>query len=111
MLSYTLKEGHFRSNFDEDRLKEAIEKSFSKEEKRKVLDEMIDEIDDKMRTLLYSKYDIDQDAIKHLIIKYMLKKDLRINRNTLISNINYYIQFSNYLDENSKIIFFSNIIN
>lgn len=107
MLQYTIKEGNFRTNFDKDKLKEAIEKSFSKEEKLKILQEMVIELD-----RFFSKFnqELNKDTVKTRVIKFMLEKDLRISKATLISNINYYFQFSKNLSIDDKIYFFSNII-
>lgn len=44
MKTYTVKDGNFRTNLSDDEIKEYVESSFVKDEKRKILDELLDEM-------------------------------------------------------------------
>jgi len=110
MLIYTVKDGNFRSNYEPEYLRTIFEQSFKKTDKKKVLDEMVEFLDTECKTQITNQH-YDPEIIKHHLIKYMLKKDLRLNRNSILSNINYYFQSSIIIDEPTKISFFSSQIN
>jgi len=110
MLIYTVKDGNFRSNYEPEYLRTIFEQSFKKTDKKKVLDEMVEFLDINNKHQIISSH-YNPEIIKHHLIKYMLKKDLRLNRNSILSNINYLFQHSTIIDTETKISFFASQIN
>ena len=67
MCSYTLKGGNFRTNgFEEDRIKEWFEKSFTKANAREISQEIFQHLDE---SIFYKKYPCDYVMIKNEVHK------------------------------------------
>lgn len=118
MLIYTVKDGNFRSNYEPEYLRTIFEQSFKKTDKKKELDKMVEYLDSNHHplatTLLDGHHAFSKPCpivIRDKIVRYMLKNDLRLNRNSILSNINYYHQHSTCIDTTTKVLYFSSLVN
>ena len=112
MLSYTIKDGNFRSNMEADRIKEAVNNSFKKEKKfTDIKDDIVKYLDSNpypwvvVSTDNSSDYDwkFKENRYKE-IIKYHLKEGIVLKSVSAIKSYYvYYLQKSKELSENSKI--------
>lgn len=117
MLSYTIKDGNFRSNMEADRIKEAVNNSFKKEQKfTDIKDDIVKYLDIKepypwIMNIKESKdewnKDIDwkfRENRYKMIIKYHLENDLTLKSVSAVKSYYiYYLQKSKELTKTSKI--------
>lgn len=117
MLSYTIKDGNFRSNMEADRIKEAVNNSFKKEQKfTDIKDDIVKYLDTKepypwIMNIKESKdewnKDIDwkfRENRYKMIIKYHLENDLTLKSVSAVKSYYiYYLQKSKELTKTSKI--------
>lgn len=103
MMTYTVKDGNVKTSLTTEQLQLYIDKSYKKDEKHKFEKEVIEYINDyfKLTQTSYHAHKVygnngteyldylDKESIvKHLIIEYMIIKDFKFNKTTIM---NYYI--------------------
>ena len=109
MLTYTLKDGNYRSNMDKETLQVYFEKSFKKSLKDKTLNLVVEKLDEKIihlgpNNLLHSHNDFMEFRLNcsHFIVDLFVDDELKYNRSDPENYTFKYIQFSNILDKDTK---------
>lgn len=114
MASYTIKSGNIKSNMPQDEVNKYFEKSFIKEEKKKMHQEVFDAIEQKSHYPFQSYMDEFQESsgnngykiiikIKEYIINYLrINTDINMCRSNVNSYAQYFIKHTKHYEDAHK---------
>ncbi len=113
MLIYTLKDGNFRSTYDNEILKVLFAQSFKKEDKQKLIEDMVTTICEKHESQLdeckFTFPSVDPNDFRRWIIEFCILKEIPLSRPKIDRYLNYFVQFNPILCIEYKEAYFESL--
>ena len=100
MLSYTIKDEHFRTNLDQEQIDNALDKSFKKEKPKLLKEKMVKWIDMKCQSDTLNQHDarfLRKKKVLLLIVEFCQNNKIPLTKSILNSYYLFYRQFTTIL--------------